>query len=153
MSRPPSNHVIFAYDGSEPARAGILAAGAVLDKDTPATVLTVWEPLSAIPFWGAPVGAVPRDVLDNVVQRAERVAAEGVDLAAAAGFSAKPLTLEGSPVWREIVQVATERDAALIVLGSHGRTGLNYVLAGSVATAVMQHAPCSVLIGRSDDAS
>lgn len=152
MSDSDGRTVVFAYDGSEPAKAGIAAAGAVLAAgDLKAIILTVWEPLSAIPFWGAPVGAVPQGLLENVIERATSTAAEGVAVAEEAGFTAEPLTLEGNPVWREIVTVAEERDAELIVLGSHGRTGLQYVLAGSVATAVMQHAPCSVMIGRAGE--
>ena len=40
------------------------------------------------------------------------------------------------------------RDADLIALGTHGRTGLSRLLLGSVARNVLNHAPCSVLIAR-----
>jgi nucleotide-binding universal stress UspA family protein len=46
----------------------------------------------------------------------------------------------------ELVRLAKERDAGLIVVGSHGRRGLEHVLVGSVSERVMRHAPCSVLI-------
>lgn len=49
-----------------------------------------------------------------------------------------------------IVQYATENAIDLIVLGTHGRTGLRHVLLGSVAERVVQHAPCSVLVVRPD---
>ena len=45
----------------------------------------------------------------------------------------------------EIVHMAEEVEAELIVVGTHGRTGLNWLLAGSVATSVMQRADCPVL--------
>ena len=48
----------------------------------------------------------------------------------------------------EIVRVAKEEHPELIVLGTHGRTGLSRILMGSVAEAVMRHAPCPVLIYR-----
>jgi nucleotide-binding universal stress UspA family protein len=44
-----------------------------------------------------------------------------------------------------IVQAARESDVDLIVMGTHGRTGLQHVLLGSVAEKVVRHAPCPVL--------
>jgi len=48
----------------------------------------------------------------------------------------------------EILVEARSWGADLIVLGSHGRTGLRRLLMGSVAEYVMRHAPCSVEIAR-----
>jgi nucleotide-binding universal stress UspA family protein len=45
----------------------------------------------------------------------------------------------------EIVKAAKEREVDLIVMGTHGRTGLSHVLIGSVAENVVHHAPCPVL--------
>lgn len=52
---------------------------------------------------------------------------------------------EGSPS-AEVVQVAREWAAELIIIGSHGRRGVVRALLGSVAEAVMRHAPCPVLV-------
>lgn len=49
-----------------------------------------------------------------------------------------------------IVQYAKEAAVDLIVIGTHGHTGLRHVLLGSVAERVVQHAPCSVLTVRPD---
>lgn len=46
----------------------------------------------------------------------------------------------------EIVRVAKERGVDLIVISSHGRTGLGRILFGSTAEAVVRHAPCPVLV-------
>ena len=46
----------------------------------------------------------------------------------------------------EIVRVADERDADLIVISSHGRTGLGRIIFGSTAEAVVRHAHCPVLV-------
>ena len=48
----------------------------------------------------------------------------------------------------EIVRVAQERNVDLIMLGTHGRTGLAHVLLGSVAEKVVRSASCSVLVVR-----
>lgn len=56
---------------------------------------------------------------------------------------------EGWPV-AAIVQDAVVRDADLIVMGTHGRTGLAHALLGSVAERVLRTAPCPVLVVRDD---
>jgi len=52
--------------------------------------------------------------------------------------------LEGDPA-AEIVQMARDSQCDLIVMGTHGRTGLGRLLMGSVAEQVMRKAPCPVL--------
>lgn len=54
---------------------------------------------------------------------------------------------EGVP-WQEIIAVAGEARADLIIVATHGRTGLQHVLLGSVAERVVRHAPCPVLVVR-----
>jgi nucleotide-binding universal stress UspA family protein len=53
---------------------------------------------------------------------------------------------EAAPTWRGIVDAADQHDASLIVLGSHGRSGLVGAVLGSVASAVAAHSRRSVLI-------
>jgi nucleotide-binding universal stress UspA family protein len=53
--------------------------------------------------------------------------------------------LEGDPA-TEIVRFAEESAVDLIVMGTHGRSGLERLLMGSVAEKVMREAPCSVLV-------
>lgn len=56
--------------------------------------------------------------------------------------------LIGAP-WDQIVSAARDdRAIDLIVMGTHGRTGLTHVLLGSVAEKVVRHAPCAVLVVR-----
>ena len=57
------------------------------------------------------------------------------------------LLLIGSP-WVLITEQARKDDIDLIVIGTHGRTGVKHVLLGSVAEKVVRHAPCSVLVVR-----
>src|SRR5438552_15883006 len=60
----------------------------------------------------------------------------------------KRLLVTGSPA-DAIVDVATAEAVDLIIMGTHGRTGLVRLLMGSIAEAVMRRAPCPVLILKS----
>jgi universal stress protein A len=62
-----------------------------------------------------------------------------------AGLDVEHLSAPGDPA-AEIVRVAEERGAGLIVLSSHGRTGLGRILFGSTAESVVRHARCPVLV-------
>jgi nucleotide-binding universal stress UspA family protein len=142
--------VLFAYDGSELAKAAIREAARQLRPGRDALVLTVWQTFN--------VGFLPAGELDidaaqahEVRNAAERTAAEGASLAESAGFKARSGATEAAPAWKGIVNKADEQDASLIVLGSHGRTGLGSVLIGSVAEAVAAHSDQSVLITHSLD--
>ena len=59
-------------------------------------------------------------------------------------------TRQGPP-FLEIIRYAKENEIDLIVLGTHGRTGLAHVLLGSVAEKVVRKASCPVLTVRSDE--
>lgn len=59
----------------------------------------------------------------------------------------EPRAMLGDP-FSVICRVAEEDQVDLIVLGSHGRTGLSHVFLGSVAERVVRHAPCPVLVAR-----
>ncbi len=137
---------LFAYDGSDLARAAIEEAGRQLETPREAVVVTVWEPLDVNTFF--PAGPVPvdPDLIESLQEGAEQTAAEGAALAEAAGFAAHAVAIQGAPIWQRIVDSAEEAGADLIVLGSHGRTGLAGVLLGSVAGGVAHHSRGSVLI-------
>jgi len=61
-----------------------------------------------------------------------------------AGVAVEHLLAEGSPP-RQIDQVARERSCGLVVMGTHGPTGLSRLLMGSIAEQVMRHSDCPVL--------
>jgi nucleotide-binding universal stress UspA family protein len=68
------------------------------------------------------------------------------------GFKTSASVVRGEPR-SKIVDVASKWKADLIVVGSHGRTGLKRLLMGSVAEAVVRHAPCSVHVVRISSAA
>src|SRR5438309_6837412 len=127
---PPRGPIVFAYDGSDLAKLAIAEAGAQLEPGREALVLTVWHPFDVgfVPTGGVQFNSAQ---ISEVRDAAQRTAAEGAELARAAGFDARGAAAEDAPTWKGIVDVADEHDASLIVLGSHGRTGLAGVLIGS----------------------
>jgi nucleotide-binding universal stress UspA family protein len=145
----PEGPIVFAYDGSDHAKSAIRQAAELLDTKRSAVVLTVWQPFGSVPFFGgAATPALSKEVVEAVAKEAASVASEGVELAASVGFEAEPVAVEGPSAWHRIVEAADQRDAAIVVLGSHGRSGLGYATMGSIATSVAHHIDRPVLITR-----
>ena len=137
--------VLFAYDGSDLAKHAIEVAGRELVTGREAVVLTVWRTFNVgfIPVQGREFDAAASN---EVREAAEETAAHGASLAEAAGFHAQSMAVNAAPAWKGIADAANEREAGLIVLGSHGKRGLATVFAGSVAGEVAAHSPRAVLI-------
>ncbi len=83
--------------------------------------------------------AMKIEVAKRLDERLRTVRALGVD--------ADVLSPTGAP-GETVAQIARERGAELIVVGTHGHTGISRFLLGSVAIAVLRHAPCDVLVNR-----
>jgi nucleotide-binding universal stress UspA family protein len=145
QDKPTLGPVVFAYDGSDLARLAIEEAGRQLPPGRDALVVTVWQPFD-VGFVTPVELRIDAKEITDVRKAAEQTAADGAALAQAAGFNARSEAAEAAPTWKGIVKVAEDHDASLIVLGSHGRTGLAGVLIGSVAEAVAAHSRRSVLI-------
>jgi nucleotide-binding universal stress UspA family protein len=145
MSAGDLGPVLFAYDGSDLARLAIEEAGRQLEPGRDAVVLTVWRPF-AVGF--IPPADVTFDAAasEEVRQAAEETAARGASMAQAAGFRAQTLAVKEAPTWKGIARAADERDAGLIVLGSHGKHGVTGMFLGSVAADVATHSARTVLI-------
>jgi nucleotide-binding universal stress UspA family protein len=154
MSQGP---VLFAYDGSTHARAAIERAGNVLQPG-PAVVVTAWTSFEdAAP---SALLALPRDVVGESVrtldeassETAEELAAEGAELARAAGFDATSRGVRaGGPFFSALLRTADELDSRAIVAGSRGRSSLRAALLGSVSTGLLHHTRRPVLVVRADD--
>lgn len=63
-------------------------------------------------------------------------------------MKAETFAREEGEAFQAIIDLAKSRDANIIVIGSHGRTGLKRLLMGSVAEKVIGYAPCPVLVTR-----
>ena len=63
-----------------------------------------------------------------------------------AGLECEAIMGHDDQPYRPIVEEAKKRKVSLLVVGTHGRTGLTKVLLGSVSQRIVGHAPCSVLV-------
>jgi nucleotide-binding universal stress UspA family protein len=148
--------ILIAFDGSPAARRAVSDAARVLGP-RPALVVTVWEAglAYAIPEM-RPEGLLPTPMVDpsvalsvdeGIQSRAEQVAGEGAALARSLGLDAQPLAVaEGLRVAETILRVAAENDAAAIVVGSRGLSGVRARIEGSTTKGLLKHASCPVIV-------
>jgi universal stress protein A len=85
------------------------------------------------------------DITEQLEDSAERELPKLAECEECAGLDIEELIVHGEAA-PEIVRVAKERAVDLIVISSHGRTGLGRILFGSTAEAVVRHAGCPVLV-------
>jgi len=147
VARPsPAGNVLAATDFSDPALPAVEAGAAEARRlETDLTILHAIDLLPVMsPYYGEFFGMPPMDLSDQMRNLWQSKLEE-----CAHHFKAKGggLLRDGSAA-SAILSAASELPAQLIVVGTHGRTGLNRVALGSVAEAVVRAAPCSVLIVR-----
>jgi universal stress protein A len=95
-----------------------------------------WSPDVYVPDAIASLESLARDAHDRLTVATAAIRVQGVTATASVRKGSAP---------RTIVEHATVENVDLIVLGTHGRTGLAHVLLGSVAERVVRLAPCPVL--------
>ena len=85
-------------------------------------------------------------------ETAEELAAEGAELARAAGFDAEPRAVRSTgPFFAALIKAADELDAGAIVAGSRGRSTIAAAVLGSVSTGLLHHTSRPVMIVRAED--
>lgn len=96
-------------------------------------------------------GAIDFSALEREMRvGAQKELAALVSSAESTGLSAESQVREGSPA-KVIADVAREAGADLIIISTHGYTGLRHVLMGSIAEHVVRYAPCPVLVVRQQE--
>ena len=154
--------VLIAYDGSEVSRAAVRHA-AELFAGRPAVLATVWEPGLAAVAVGLSdtmgMGTLPPDpatieAVDRIQrEHASTVADDGAEFARSLGLVAEPHAVPDEvDVADTLISIARERGAAVVVVGSHGISGLRSRLLGSVSRKLIEHCDRPVLVIRDDSA-
>lgn len=141
--------ILLAIDDSKFSEAAIEAViRQTTPQETEVRVLHVIEPIPIYPegqAWGYSPDA--SQVLEEQRKEAEELVARADQTLREKNFKVMTAVEEGNPK-EVILDSAAEWHADLIVLGSHGRKGLDRFFMGSVSEAVARHAPCSVEIIR-----
>jgi nucleotide-binding universal stress UspA family protein len=143
---PDWNSICCAVDFSEPSRLAMEQASELARRfGADLTLVYVHEPprAAATDFIAAPVGvAAEAGVEIERTMEGWRSDAEGL-----AGRAVRSSILMGTPA-AEIAHFAEAHGCDLVVLATHGRTGLKRLVLGSVAEQVVRQAPCPVLVAR-----
>ena len=141
-------NILVPVDGSETSYAAV-AQAAELAKAFGGKI-TVVQVLALDPYIAAEYISATQtnDLIErartSVLKTLEEAAAKFSDL----GIPVEAKLLEGQVVHREIIKEAETSKADLIVIGSHGRTGLKRLVRGSVAQSVLGEAHIPVLVVR-----
>jgi nucleotide-binding universal stress UspA family protein len=136
--------ILAAVDFSPPSREAMSTAAALTaESDAALTVAYFWQ----IPLIGAELPLPGQYIEDLRISGEQQLAAWVTDARELAGKPVASAFGMGEP-WNEIVMLLKRDAYDLVVLGTHGRTGLKHVLLGSVAEKVVRHAPCAVLVVR-----
>src|SRR5579872_180965 len=142
--------ILLGVDGSKYSDAAVQAmVSKILKEDAEVLVLQVVEPriFSTPPQMAAGYEPELAEIMKVQFQNAQQTVDRAAAALKAAGFSAKGRVVEAE-TRSGILDLASEWHADLIVLGSHGRKGLQRFMLGSVAESVARGAYCSVLIVR-----
>ena len=142
--------IILGVDDSPFSHAAVdTVATMKWPADTRIVVLSVARvPVGTYAMVDMPAVGTGTDWVDEQVKFHEEVAARIERRLREAGLETEGRVAQGDP--REaLVHVAESERADLVVVGSHGRSGLTKLLLGSVASYVVTHAPCSVLVVKS----
>lgn len=136
--------ILYPTDGSEGATAALEhAVDHAITYDSTLHVLYVVEEPSVEPR--------ATEILDSLEATGERTVEEVRSRANAAGVeSLRGFIGSGSP-YRQILAYSDEHDVDLIVMGTHGRRGVDRYLLGSVAEKVVRTAPCPVMTVRATE--
>jgi nucleotide-binding universal stress UspA family protein len=146
-------HILAPVDQSEPARGAARAAADLAIKfGAELHLLHVVTPQLIYAEWPELV-MPPEDLTEEMLEQCRRYLAGLEDELARLGASVTVHCEESAMrPFAAINQFARDLPADMVVVGSHGRTGLRHALLGSTAEKVVRKAPCPVLVIKSEEA-
>ncbi len=139
--------ILLAYNGSQEGKRALLECAELanfLQADTHLLAVASMPPSLFLTE-----GFVPEELLEEEKKRTQAVLDEGIETLRTRGFNAAGHLAVGEPV-EEICRMAKELGADLIVIGHNQNTSFAARWwKGSVGASLLDHAPCSILIGLS----
>jgi len=142
-------HILLATDGSQLAKSStkdaIALAKAIGAKITVITVIKPWHMVAPAEIM---ISFPEAEYLKGAKKQAGKILQETADAAQEAGVACQTRQMINEQPWRIIVDTAKSDNCDLIVMGSHGRTGLVKLVLGSETQKVLAHSKISVLVHR-----
>ncbi len=140
--------ILFPTDFSNGARAAMGSAISLANQYGAKLILLYVIQDVNIAEWYIPSSISAMDLVEDMRKGAEKEIAKWLDEAARAGVkNVERMVVRGVP-FVEIIRTARDKGVDLIVIGTHGRTGIDHMLFGSTAEKVVRKAHCPVLTVR-----
>lgn len=144
----PIERILIPIDFSEPGKSGLGVACALASTVGADLHLVHVLPVGPYPPFSAMAATLPGDFEPGILERIRTSLAELVEKSAGCqGVSAGFFALEGH-AGQEIVRFSKDHDTSLIVVPTHGWSGLRHLMLGSTAERVIAAAECPVLVLR-----
>lgn len=142
-------HILLPTDGSEVSLRGVqLGIGLARSCGAGVYVLHVIPPFHTFTYVAEMLAATEATYMEGAVERAEHYVADVRDLAAKAGVACDGGHVVGDAPGDWIVREAQRHQCDLIVMASHGWSGITKLLLGSETQRVLQTSPVPVLVCR-----
>jgi nucleotide-binding universal stress UspA family protein len=142
-------HILIPTDGSELAEKAV-RYGVALAKEQGAkiTALTVSRPFHVVTMEPGMLSDSPAMYAKHVSERTKKYLDVVSQAAKAAGVACDTASIEHEHPYQGIIETTKNRDCDLIVMSSHGRSGISGVVLGSQTVKVLTHSKVPVLVYR-----
>jgi nucleotide-binding universal stress UspA family protein len=152
-SEPTERFVVLTAIDHGPMDHEVVRAGANLAREIAGAELHLIHVLEDLP---SPVGFVPRPVGLGItageITAEARTRLDDLSAEARSLFGGRIVGhLVAGSAWKQVLQVAIDLQADVVLVGTHGRKGIKRMLLGSVAEAIVRKASCPVLVVRPKD--
>jgi nucleotide-binding universal stress UspA family protein len=137
--------IVFATDFSPASKAALEKAIELARKEGAELIVAhVYEPPASLSHSGVADDLIEAELEETVRRDVEKKLEPIVEAVRAAGVKVRGEILAGHAP-PQLADLAARSGAAMLVVGTHGRTGLKKLIVGSVASQVIATAPCPVL--------
>lgn len=146
-------NILVPVDGSKISLAAVQHAAEIAkacNGELTLISLVAEDPYKDLDFAYYYVSAPMKEYFVQVYANAEKALQQASDIAASVGVNAQTRVIKSLSIGQSIVSLATELEADCIVMGSHGRTGMQKMLLGSVAAYVLGSTQLPVLVVKAE---